>query len=401
MWNGLFRDHEIYVRTGGEVRFLHLGARLQRRVAMLVLAVLGAWLMGTAALLGWQAWTSWKTRGMADRAAAIALAEARVTAERRSVEEIARSIDSRQDELEALVGAQFGETAANGETRAPIPAPSTPASSVPASSAVAPSAAASDLQPTSADAAGNQIARLKAAAVRQERLVAHLAGAVDQRSAEVEQVLLQVGIRPSLVSARGGPFIPWPARSAAKAEALKPVDPAIRQLALKFDRMRQLESLLEAVPSGLPADRMELSSGFGYRYDPFNGQRAIHAGLDFTGPYGSPIRAAAAGRVSFAGLKNGYGNVIEVDHGHGIETRYAHLSGFTARVGDIVESGAQIGRMGSTGRSTGTHLHFEVRVGGTAVNPRRFLEANPDVLEVKADADSRRDTGGRARVVVG
>jgi hypothetical protein len=82
MWNGLFRDHEIYVRTGGEVRFLHLGARLQRRVAMLVLAVLGAWLMGTAALLGWQAWTSWKTRGMADRAAAIALAEARVTAER-------------------------------------------------------------------------------------------------------------------------------------------------------------------------------------------------------------------------------------------------------------------------------------------------------------------------------
>lgn len=377
-WNGLFRDHEIYVRTGGEVRFLHLSARVQRRAATAVLAVLGAWAMGTAGLVGWQAWTSWQNRDVAERAAAIAAAEARVAAEKRTVEEIAQTIDQRQDQLEALVGAHFGEMPApDGKS-----APSQPAAVQPAT-----------MRPASAPAGGDQVARLQAAALRQDAMISQLGGLVEQRSATVEQVLKQVGIRPSLKAARGGPFIPWPGRRKESS-----TDPAIRQLAQQLDRMSQLESLLDAVPTGLPADRMELSSGFGYRFDPFNGQRALHAGLDFTGAHGSPIRAAAAGRVTFAGVKNGYGNVIEVDHGHGIETRYAHLSGFTARVGDTVESGEQIGRMGSTGRSTGTHLHFEVRVGGTPVNPRRFLEAQPHVLEVKADTDARIRPGKRSDV---
>jgi len=113
---------------------------------------------------------------------------------------------------------------------------------------------------------------------------------------------------------------------------------------------------------------------------------AFHAGLDFPGVRGQPILAASDGRVVFAGQKSGYGNCIEVDHGHAIVTRYAHLSGFTARVGDAVRRGQQIARMGSTGRSTGTHLHFEVRVNGAAVNPRPFLEASQDVLEAQQTA---------------
>lgn len=395
-WNGLFRDHEIYVRTGGDVRFLHLSARVQRRAATALVAIVGAWALGTAGLVGWQAWTSWQNRDVAERAAALAAAEMRVAAERRTVEEIASTIDARQDQLEALVGAHFGDEADAAAPAAPAQAAprAATAGALPEQTA---GAAAGAFIPASisggAASRGSQVARLQAAAVRQDATIARLGGFVEQRSAEVERVLKQVGIRPSLKSARGGPFIPWPGRKDAGA-----ADPAIRQLALKLDRMRQLESLLDAVPTGLPADRMELSSGFGYRFDPFNGQRALHAGLDFTGAHGSPIRAAAAGRVTFAGVKSGYGNVIEVDHGHGIETRYAHLSGFTARVGDRVESGEQIGRMGSTGRSTGTHLHFEVRVGGTAVNPRRFLEAQPHVLEVKADTDARARSGKRSDV---
>lgn len=373
-WNGLFRDHEIYVRTGGEVRFLHLSARVQRRAATAAVAVVGAWALGTAGLLGWQAWTSWQNRDVAERAAAIAAAEMRVAAEKRTVEEIARTIDARQDQLDALVGAHFGDAAEAVPT-----ARGAQTASVPTGGAVVPASAVAG--PPSG---GDQVARLQTAALRQDATIARLGGLVEDRSAEVERVLKQVGIRPSLKPARGGPFIAWPGKGDAQS-----ADPAIRQLAVKLDRMRQLESLLDAVPSGLPAERMELSSGFGTRYDPFNGQRALHAGLDFTGAHGSPIRAAAAGRVVFAGVKNGYGNVVEVDHGHGIETRYAHLSGFDARVGDKVAAGEQIGRMGSTGRSTGTHLHFEVRVGGTPVNPRRFLEAQPHVLEVKADADAR------------
>jgi murein DD-endopeptidase MepM/ murein hydrolase activator NlpD len=367
----LFRDHEIYVRTGGDVRFVQLSARVQRRAATAAAALVGAWMMGTAGLLGWQAWTSLQTRDVAERAAAIAAAEMRVAAEKRSVEEIARTIDARQDQLEALVGAQFGdEPGAASAPSAPLAEPA----AGPQVGAVVP-ASATTVDP---------VAQLQAAALRQDATIARLGGFLDQRSAAVERVLKQVGIRPSLTAARGGPFIPW-----TGGRGPTPADPAIRDLARKFDRMRQLESLLDAVPSGLPADRMELSSGFGTRFDPFNGQRAMHAGLDFTGAHGSPIRAAAAGRVVFAGIRNGYGNVIELDHGHGIATRYAHLSGFTARVGDRVDSGEQIGRMGSTGRSTGTHLHFEVRVGGTPVNPRRFLEVGPHVLEVKADTDVR------------
>ena len=99
--------------------------------------------------------------------------------------------------------------------------------------------------------------------------------------------------------------------------------------------------------------------------------------------------SVAPGRVSFVGQKSGYGNVVEVDHGQGILTRYAHLSGFNAKVGDRVTAGQQIARMGSTGRSTGSHLHFEVRLNGVAVNPRRFLEAKADVLKVKDDARQR------------
>ena len=133
---------------------------------------------------------------------------------------------------------------------------------------------------------------------------------------------------------------------------------------------------------------METSS-YGYRRDPFNGQTAFHAGIDFPGSYGQPIQAAASGRISYVGQRPGYGNVIEIEHGNAILTRYAHLSRFGARVGDDVKRGQTIARMGSTGRSTGTHLHFEVRVHGDAVNPRRFLEARQDVLAIQQLTQAR------------
>jgi murein DD-endopeptidase MepM/ murein hydrolase activator NlpD len=150
-----------------------------------------------------------------------------------------------------------------------------------------------------------------------------------------------------------------------------------------------MELTLAAIPSGRPTAAPMETSSFGYRRDPFNGMAAFHAGIDFTGAYGQPIQAAERGRVSFVGQRQGYGNVVEVDHGNGILTRYAHLSRFAARVGDKVTRGQTIAKMGSTGRSTGTHLHFEVRVNGDAVNPRRFLEARQDVLEIQQLAKQR------------
>ncbi|MAF29831.1 MAG: hypothetical protein CL819_11510 [Croceicoccus sp.] len=123
-----------------------------------------------------------------------------------------------------------------------------------------------------------------------------------------------------------------------------------------------------------------ISSPFGYRRDPFTGRAAMHSGLDFRGATGTPIRAAAKGRVAFVGRKGGYGNVIEIRHGNGVMTRYAHMSKFDARVGDRVDAGETIGRIGSTGRSTGPHLHFEVRINNRAVDPRPMLEKGASIL---------------------
>lgn len=372
-WDSLFRDHEIYVRTGGEVRFLRIGASIQRRVATLVLAVVALWLAVTLGLLGWQAYSAWHNRDVAERAIAVEAAEARVAAESEKIEDIAARLDQRQRYFQAVFDGYFGDDPAAAAAAA---AAATGATGEPAAAPVtAPAPAAAD---------GDRISQLRAIEARQNQLAMALTRAVAARSARAEQALSTLGIRPRSTDAQGGPFIP-----AERLPVPTPRDPAFLRLSAALERMESLEQLLVAVPSTLPAAGMELSSGFGFRRDPFTGAGAMHAGLDFKGAHGSPIRAAAAGRVSFAGVKSGYGYVIEVDHGHGIMTRYAHLSGFTARVGDSVAPGQQIGRMGSTGRSTGTHLHFEVRVGGTAVNPRRFLEANPHVLEVKADARER------------
>ena len=145
--------------------------------------------------------------------------------------------------------------------------------------------------------------------------------------------------------------------------------------------MDALERGLNGVPQFMPADIRMISSGFGYRSDPINGQAAMHPGLDFRGPLGSPIHAAANGTVTFVGTKSGYGKVVEVSHGNGMLTRYAHMSAWRARVGQPVSAGDVIGLIGSTGRSTGPHLHFEVRINDRAVNPRPFLESAPPVLE--------------------
>ena len=127
------------------------------------------------------------------------------------------------------------------------------------------------------------------------------------------------------------------------------------------------------------------SSPFGTRTDPFTHVAAFHPGQDFSGHYGEPIHVTAPGVVSFAGQRSGYGNCVEVDHGHGFKTRYGHLEAFAAGVGQAVKTGDVIGRMGSTGRSTGVHLHYEVWASGRLLNPAPFLKAGaPDAAGLKA-----------------
>ena len=123
------------------------------------------------------------------------------------------------------------------------------------------------------------------------------------------------------------------------------------------------------------AGELQMTSTFGYRPGPLPGRPALHSGVDFREEYGEPARATAAGVVTVAGPNGGYGNMVEIDHGGGLATRYAHLSAISVTPGQQVAPGAVVGRVGSTGRSTGPHLHYEVRIDGEAVDPLRFLRA--------------------------
>src|SRR5690606_22611659 len=181
----------------------------------------------------------------------------------------------------------------------------------------------------------------------------------------------------------GGPF------ERLSTERDGSLDPRFERLGLSLARMDALERGLNGIPQVMPVDVQMITSGFGYRSDPFHGGAAMHAGLDFRGRVGDPVHAAAKGTVTFVGTKSGYGKVVEVSHGNGMMTRYAHMSAWRARVGQQVAAGDVVGLIGNTGRSTGPHLHFEVRIHGRAVNPRPFLETAPDVLE-EARADHPR-----------
>ncbi len=153
----------------------------------------------------------------------------------------------------------------------------------------------------------------------------------------------------------------------------------------RSDKLGVLDSLLlnnrvdfKSVPTTLPVTAGMYSSNFGYRLDPFNGKSTFHAGIDFIAQSGTPVLSAAGGKVIAAQWSGDYGNVVDIEHDKGIATRYAHLSAMSVKEGEIVQKGQNIGAVGSTGRSTGAHLHFEVRENGVPLNPGRFLALGKD-----------------------
>lgn len=180
---------------------------------------------------------------------------------------------------------------------------------------------------------------------------------------------------------RGGAPSSVPSRDFGLNDLSKQVDFMTRQVEDRGDKLGVLESLLtlesakkKLIPTMLPVVGGSYSSNFGWRIDPFNGQHSYHEGIDFAGGEGTPILAAAGGVVVYAERHPQYGNMIEIDHGNDLVTRYAHASRMHVKIGDMVLRGARIAEVGSTGRSTGAHLHFEVRQRGIAVNPAQFLQ---------------------------
>lgn len=242
-----------------------------------------------------------------------------------------------------------------------------------------------------AQAADEMERRAYAAALeleRQERVFEQLEDAIAVSMEPLDRMLSSSGIPTDRLlgdlraaySGQGGPLMPL-AVSTMSDGAPDALSLRANELLEQLDALNLRRIAAEQLPFSVPVrGNFRHSSGFGYRRDPFNGGRRLHAGVDFAGARGTHIVAGGDGTVIFAGRHSGYGLMVEIDHGFGITTRYAHLTRLHVRDGERVSRGEHIGDMGCTGRCTGTHLHYEVRRNGDPVNPMTFITAGRDVF---------------------
>jgi murein DD-endopeptidase MepM/ murein hydrolase activator NlpD len=222
---------------------------------------------------------------------------------------------------------------------------------------------------------------------RNDLIFAKLEEAVTISMEPLDNMFREVGMSPEDIletvrlgySGQGGPLTPI--AMSTSGGALSPEEVRANAILSGLDRMNMYRIAAFKLPFAMPVkDRFRWTSGFGYRRDPKGGGTRMHEGTDMAGAYGTAILATADGVVTHAGWDNGYGRLVKIRHDFGIETRYAHLSEIRVKVGQRVSRGDRIGDMGNSGRSTGTHLHYEVRLNGTAVNPMTFIKAANNVF---------------------
>jgi murein DD-endopeptidase MepM/ murein hydrolase activator NlpD len=361
----LFPERHLYVRSGGQIRGFVLSTSKQATAAAVV-ALLALWLgVSSAAALsgafalgaGDQAALKVKAyyeRLIADRQARLNSAVAELSQNSGSVRDLAQAIEQRHQALSLLLEPLRGEQGAAAEL-APLKAP--------------PSASPMD--------------EVRFVGMDQERMLDQAESFAKSRADRLRLALKLAGLDPGSMITHaaggglGGPLIDGkdPKALAAVLDVDEGFASRIQHAAASLDEMRTLSAAADKVPLSEPTRGTSRSSGFGVRVDPFTGRPAFHSGLDFAGPLSTPIYSTAPGIVSFTGVRTGYGNTIEIDHGGGFKTRYAHLQAIGVDVGQRVAVGQRIGAMGSTGRSTGPHLHYEVWVDGRPQNPDRFLRA--------------------------
>ncbi|WP_420381207.1 peptidoglycan DD-metalloendopeptidase family protein [Novosphingobium sp.] len=349
-----FPEREFFMRSEGHVRFVRISTRFQTRIAAALAVMVLSWVGVLAWALIGQVFDGSDRHALLQREAAVANAESRVTRYHANLDAVATDLKRRQDFLEKAVQSVIG----------PIPA-TLPKGTVSDSTGET-ARTVRKISQAMPQAAG--LARIEA---RQIAFAERLTRFADDRANAASGAIRKVGLNPDSViagdaHAQGGPLIRlgW-----------NGIDPRFERLAASLGQMSAINAGLAHIPNAMPASFEYISSGFGVRTDPIVGGAAFHPGLDFKGPVGAPIYAAATGEVSFTGVRQGYGNCVEISHGHGLVTRYAHMSRIIAHLGQTVVAGTPIGAIGSTGRSTGPHLHFEVRVNDRPVNPRPFLEA--------------------------
>lgn len=246
---------------------------------------------------------------------------------------------------------------------------------------------------TRIEAVGHQIRKMMD---ESHLALAELSAGAEDATDEILAQLKQVDVTPDLPDAAtdgdaiGGPLLPPLADSDDGADGTAVVDDANRVL-LALARFKAARDALATVPILKPVASTRISSPFGNRRDPFTRRLALHPGIDFPDPRGTIVHAAADGKVIYAAWMSGYGNLVEIDHGNGYVSRYGHLSAFLVQPGDEVEAGDPVGKVGSTGRSTGPHVHFELRLDDRPINPAPFLAIGRRLSRFIKAAEARAD----------
>lgn len=369
----LFPERHLYIRSGGEMRGYVLSTSKQIMIAGAV-AIAALWMgICTASMVVGALSVSAEDRQIiklrayyerlgADRQARLNSAVAQLNDNNGSIDELAASVEKRHAALALLLTDFKG-----------VPG---------AQAALAPA------KPRLLAANSGAMQRIQATRLDQDRLIDAAESFAKSRAERLRLAFRLAGLNAeSYVSrgsaALGGPLIEAkdPRALAAVLDVDEPFADRIQHAASDMSAMKALNVEAEKLPFARPTTAAEQSSSYGVRLDPFTHRPAFHSGLDFPSSMFTPIYSTAPGVVSFTGQRNGYGNTVEIDHGGGFKTRYGHLSAFNVHVGQRVAVGQRIAAMGSTGRSTGPHLHYEVWSDGRAQNPNRFLKAGEYVQQ--------------------
>lgn len=365
-----FPERHVFLRADGDIQGFVLTSRKQMALAgAAVIAAAWTLIASSAFLLDIVAGTSAddeivRTRAASERInadlqARLESAVVRMTATTGGLDEMARMVERRHAALTGVMGMFRG---VEGAETALAPKPCLDESSSP-------------------------IQRIIAVRMDQERLIERAGDVAQSRAERLRLAFRLAGLNPAAYgpasnAALGGPLIEArdPKALATILDVDEPFAIRIRHAADNLSEMRGLADAAERTPFSRPTEA-RTTSGFGVRFDPFNGRPAVHQGQDFAAPLNTPIHATAPGVVSYAGVRSGYGNTIEIDHGRGFKTRFAHLNTLSVQAGQRVALGQRIGAMGTTGRSTGVHLHYEVWMDGRPQNPARFMRAGDHLVQ--------------------
>jgi len=367
----LFPERHLYVRSGGEMRGYLLSTGKQLIGAGLV-AFAALWMgISTASMLIGALSVSTEDKHIiklrayyerlgADRQARLNSAVAQLNDSDNNIDDLAASVEKRHAALSMLL---------------------TDFKGVP-DAAMALTPAKPRLLATN-----SPVQRIQSTKLDQERLIDAAETFAKTRAERLRLAFRLAGLNAGTYELRGsslgGPLIEAkdPRALAAVLDVDEDFASRIQRASSDMSAMKSLNNAAADLPFARPTSAPELSSSYGIRFDPFTHRPAFHSGLDFPASMFSPIYSTAPGVVSFTGVRAGYGNTVEVDHGDGFKTRYAHLSAFAVHVGQHVALGQRLASSGSTGRSTGPHLHYEVWSDGRVQNPNRFLRAGEYVQQ--------------------